>query len=346
MTCLCSRDLFSHLTRTTESSCCTSMGKYDTDVGPILLGIFLNTYLYGLVTNQYINYVNHQFDDPAWIRAVVIILFVVDTTHSAVGIYAAWDLCVTNFNNPNILGTLGWTTSYTAVAMATSSVVTQAFLIHRVFKLTKNKPLVVCLATMSIGGYVCGWIAAVKSAIMKRVGKLHQILPLVTSWLALFCIVDLLVTAILIFVLVHSKTGFRRTNTIINRLIRGAIQTGLFAAMAALCDLFCFIFAPHTNFYMMFAYPLGRIYTNTLLDTLNARMVFYRMDQQSSFGGTATGPFHMQTYIRSACLDIPSDTLHSECAAKAPRTVESPRLDSNQMGLTNEAPRTNLHLLH
>ncbi|KAJ7314921.1 hypothetical protein DFH08DRAFT_894197 [Mycena albidolilacea] len=318
------------------------MGKYDTDVGPILLGIFLNTYLYGLVTNQYINYVNHsecalvselcKTNHQSTCRAVVIVLFVVDTTHSAVGIYAAWDLCVTNFNNPNILGTLGWTTSYTAVAMATSSVVTQVFLIHRVFKLTKkNKPLVVFLATMSIGGYVCGWIAAVKSAIMKDAGKLRQILPLVTAWLALFCIVDLLITAILIFVLVHSKTGFRRTDTIINRVIRGAIQTGLFAAMVALSDLFCFIFAPHTNFYMMFAYPLGRIYTNTLLDTLNARMVFYRMDQQSSFLGTGTGPFHMQTYIRPTCLD-PSDTLHSEYAARATQTVESPRLDNKSNG--------------
>ncbi|KAJ7824546.1 hypothetical protein B0H14DRAFT_2823645, partial [Mycena olivaceomarginata] len=280
------------------------MGKYDIDVGPILLGIFrmssfnlpcrwtdlifmkVNTYLYGLVTNQYMNYVNHRFNDPAWIRAIVIILFVLDTTHSAAGIYAAWDLCVTNFNNPNILGTVDWTMPFTTIAMATSGVVTQTFLIHRVFKLTKNKWLVVFLATLSIGGYVCAWIGAVKGGNMKEVGKLSQILPLVTSGcLALFCIVDLLITAILIFVLVHSKTGFRHTDTIINRLIRGAIQTGLFTAMFALSDLFCFIFAPHTTFDMMFAYPLGRIYTNSLLDTLNARMVFYRMDQQSSFRG-------------------------------------------------------------
>ncbi|KAJ7323015.1 hypothetical protein DFH08DRAFT_888532 [Mycena albidolilacea] len=311
------------------------MGKYDTDVGPILLGIFLNTYLYGLVTNQYMNYVNHRFNDPAWIRAIVIILFVLDTTHSAAGIYAAWDLCVTNFNNPNILGTVDWAMPFTTIAMATSGVFTQAFLIHRVFKLTKNKWLVVFLATLSIGGYVCAWIGAVKGGNMKEVGKLSQILPLVIGCLALFCVVDLLITAILIFVLVHSKTGFRHTDTIINRLIRGAIQTGLFAAMFALSDLFCFIFAPHTSFDMMFAYPLGRIYTNSLLDTLNARMVFYRMDQQSSFrgiGGRQASSFHMQTYIHPTCFDIPPDMLHNECVAGALRTVESPRLDDKSNG--------------
>jgi hypothetical protein len=65
---------------------------------------------------------------------------------------------------------------------------------------------------------------------------------------------------------VRSKTGFRRTDTIINRLIRGAIQTGLFASMFALGDLFSFVFAPRTTFYAMFAYPIGRIYTNVRRD--------------------------------------------------------------------------------
>ncbi|KAJ7826202.1 hypothetical protein B0H14DRAFT_2817701 [Mycena olivaceomarginata] len=327
------------------------MGEYDTNVGPILLGIILNTYLYGLVTNQYMNYVNHKFNDPSWIRTIVIILFVLDTTHSAVyifslpdfqllepfgrGIYAAWDLCVTNFNNPNILGTVEWTIPFTAIAVATSGVVTQVFLIHRVFKLTKNKWLLVFLATLSIGGYVCGWIAAVKSGIIKEVAKFRQIVPLVIGWLALLCIVDLLITAILIFVLVRSKTGFRRTDTIINRLIRGAIQTGLFASMFALGDLFFFRLCSTHD-----------LLCNTLLDTLNARMVFYRMDQQNSSGGTGTGPFHMQTYIHPTCLDIPPDMLHNECAAGAPRTVESPRLDDKSNGPRRRSSPDEPSLLH
>ena len=94
----------------------------------------------------------------------------------------------------------------------------------------------------------------------------------------------------MIFVLSRSRTGFRKTDTIINRLIRGAIQTGLFASIFALADLFSFVLHGDTNLYAMFAFPIGRIYTNvspfdkkgntgivnrdqqTLLDTLNARI--------------------------------------------------------------------------
>jgi len=67
---------------------------------------------------------------------------------------------------------------------------------------------------------------------------------------------------VLSFVLARSRTGFRRTDTIINRLIRGAIQTGLFASIFALADLFSFVLHRNTNLYAMFAYPIGRIYTN------------------------------------------------------------------------------------
>ena len=74
------------------------------------------------------------------------------------------------------------------------------------------------------------------------------------------------------------------------RLIRGAIQTGLFAGIFSLGDLATFLKYPDTNLYGMFAIPIGRIYTNvrdfiiyyfnilkphfstqTLLDTLLAR---------------------------------------------------------------------------
>ncbi|KAF8126439.1 hypothetical protein K438DRAFT_968232 [Mycena galopus ATCC 62051] len=301
------------------------MGEFETSVGPLLLGILLNTYLYGLVTNQYVTYVNHKFNDAAWIRTIVIVLFVVDTSQTVVGIYAAWHMCVANYNNPRVLNTVNWSIPFTAVGVAVSGTVTQIFLIHRVFKLTQSKCLVVILGTLSAVGFVFGWISGVKSGVMKEVGKLYQIVPLVTCWLTLLSAVDLLITAILIIVLSRSKTGFHRTDTIINRLIRGAIQTGLFASMFALGDLLSFIIAPTTTFYAMFAFPIGRVYTSTLLDTLNARMVFYRMDQQSTSQTDATThAFHMKTCINQTY----PDTLVAEGMVEI---LESPRKDGEKI---------------
>lgn len=62
--------------------------------------------------------------------------------------------------------------------------------------------------------------------------------------------------------LCRAKTGLPPSDTVIQRLIRGAIQTGLFASVFALCDLACFLWLPTTWLYLMFAIPIGRIYSN------------------------------------------------------------------------------------
>ena len=66
----------------------------------------------------------------------------------------------------------------------------------------------------------------------------------------------------LIIVFSRSRTGFRKTDTVLNRLIRGAIQTGLFTGIFSLADLITFVVLPNTNIYVIFGMPLGRIYTN------------------------------------------------------------------------------------
>lgn len=99
-----------------------------------------------------------------------------------------------------------------------------------------------------------------------------------------------------------SRTEFGRTNTIIHRLMHAAIQTGVFCTAFALATLITFrkdslplvlldeIASiggwPQTNFFAIFSFPMGRVYTNvsflkapqnsalsnqTLMDTLNVR---------------------------------------------------------------------------
>jgi hypothetical protein len=66
----------------------------------------------------------------------------------------------------------------------------------------------------------------------------------------------------LVIVFSRSRTGFRKTDSVLKRLIRGAIQTGLFAGLFSIADLITFIALPNTDLYAMFATPIGRIYTN------------------------------------------------------------------------------------
>ncbi|KAH9486258.1 hypothetical protein JR316_0000322 [Psilocybe cubensis] len=247
------------------------MGAFDTTVGVLLLGILFNTYLYGLVTYQFLVYRNTKFNDALWIKSIVGILFVVDTIHSAVAVYAAWQTGVTNYANPAALGSVGWTIPFTAVATSVAAIFTQFFLGHRVLLLTKNYTIVGIIGLFSLTGFIFGVYAGVRSGIIDKVAYFAPLTPYVICWLGFQTAADLTITTVLTYVLARSRTGFRKTDTVVNRLIRGAIQTGLFASLFALADLFSFVLHRNTNLYAMFAYPIGRIYTNTLLDTLNSR---------------------------------------------------------------------------
>lgn len=118
------------------------------------------------------------------------------------------------------------------------------------------------------------------TATPRRLAKLPVLDGLVTAWLAMQMGIDLYITGTclqhelpplpslkssavaLCWILSQAKTKFRATDTVINRLMRGAIQTGVFASIFSLGDLVAFLALPHTNIYGMFAIPLGRIYTN------------------------------------------------------------------------------------
>ncbi|KAG5652451.1 hypothetical protein H0H81_004995 [Sphagnurus paluster] len=296
------------------------MGAFDTSVGVLLIGLFFNTYLYGLVTCQFIVYANTKFNDPLWIRGIVYTLFITDTLHSAV---------VTNYNNPASLAFVSWTIPFTAIATAVTAILTQYFLGHRVFVLTKSKPLSVLIGLLSTLGFIFGVYAGLFDFLLTvifRVAHFAPLKPFVICWLGFQTSADLVITFILTFILSRSRTGFRTTDTIINRLIRGAVQTGLFASIFALADLFTFVLHPGTNLYAMFAYPIGRIYTNTLLDTLNARIELKSMtathDVDSESNANA---FRMQTSSQT----IAGKTPHSINVKKETTTHISPDEQSN-----------------
>jgi len=247
------------------------MGQYDMVIGVLLIGLFLNTYLFGLVSYQFIVYRNTKFNDRPWIKALVVALFLLDLAQSMVVVYAGWEMCVTNYNNPASLAIISWTIPFTACGNAVLAFISQIFLGHRVLVMTKNKILVGVIGILSTVGLFGGMYSGIYSGVLRYIVKFPALDPFVTLWLGSQTAADLLITVSLTWVLSRSRTGFRRTDTIINRIIRGSVQTGLFVSIFALADLFSFLFSRNTYLYAMFAYPLGRIYTNTLLDTLNAR---------------------------------------------------------------------------
>ncbi|KAF8994563.1 hypothetical protein BDQ17DRAFT_1331047 [Cyathus striatus] len=290
------------------------MGEYDRTVGVLLIGVFFNVFLYGLVTYQFLVYYTTKFNDNRWLKSMVFALFVIDTSHTIIGMYNAYTTCVTNYGNVESLFHVDYCIPFLAAATACAALITQVYLCHRIATLTKNIYIIIPILIISGVSFVVAIYVSVLAGIAADLRKFGPLVPGVTAWLALQTVADGTITAVLIVVLSKSHTGFRKTDTILNRLIRGAIQTGLFASFFALGDLFSFRFLAETNFYAMFSYPIGRIYTNTLMDTLNARAEMRTMLNTTVNVNTEDiSAYHMPTFNSQHGLTDtipgPSDTI-------------------------------------
>jgi len=124
--------------------------------------------------------------------------------------------------------------------------------------------LVLAEFAVSIAYFVKGWP-------VKTFLEIDQLTSISRAVNVLALVTDTFIAGVLVFFLQTSKTGFRRSDSIVNRLIIFALNTGLFTSLDAMLSLIFITALPATFVYMAFYATLARLYTNSLLATLNAR---------------------------------------------------------------------------
>ncbi|KAF8164807.1 hypothetical protein B0H34DRAFT_670814 [Crassisporium funariophilum] len=127
------------------------------------------------------------------------------------------------------------------------------------------------------------WIFATEPATMATV----------STWLASNMVGNLMISGILVWFLVcqpmllhtpmtnyrQHKTGFKKSDQMVDRIIRVTMQTGLLTMIFAALDLIFFLANPGGLFiqiiisimHLLFNFPLSKLYTNSLLSSLNSR---------------------------------------------------------------------------
>lgn len=111
--------------------------------------------------------------------------------------------------------------------------------------------------------------------------KFQNFKVVVIVWLAAECVSDILISGILVWQLKRRKTGFQSTDELVDRIIRLTVQTGLITSICATIDLALFLSDP-TGTHLIFNFPLSKLYTNTMMSTLNSRRGWDFSDQEST----------------------------------------------------------------
>ncbi|KAJ3510396.1 hypothetical protein NLJ89_g4696 [Agrocybe chaxingu] len=260
----------------------TSMkGPAEVVHGWMFIGSAFNLLLMGVMASQmYMYYIKYK-DDRTWIKALVAGIFVLDVVNTVFLFTYLYRSLITFYGEVEFLSKTDWILATGAWTTGVIACAVQLFFAWRILVLTKNWIYVVIIAALSLTGCGASLVIPIKTGNFIHVSEFHKIRTAVTMWLACEVAADVVITALLvwylyvlfIFSLIHQrkhKTGFRRSDMMVDRIIRVTLQTGLLTMVVASVDLFFFLADP-TGTHFLFNFPLAKLYANSLMSSLNSR---------------------------------------------------------------------------
>ncbi|PBK99250.1 hypothetical protein ARMGADRAFT_1074133 [Armillaria gallica] len=246
--------------------------------GPMLVGHMLNILLMGVVLVQvYIYMITYEKRDKLWLKAFVLFLLIINLLNTVTQFIYMYNALIIHFMDPEYLAKV---TAVFAISGALTGVISgsvQLFFAWRVKILTSNIWLVAIVPVLGAGS-IGSTVEAIKIGTFLR---FQDIKAWVILWLVATCVADILITVILVWhlygnlvLMYHTRSpyvqGFRGSDELVDRIIRSTVQTGLITTLCALIDLLTYLLDP-TGLHLVFNFPLPKLYTNTLLSSLNSR---------------------------------------------------------------------------
>ncbi|KIY45593.1 hypothetical protein FISHEDRAFT_7655, partial [Fistulina hepatica ATCC 64428] len=245
--------------------------------GPMFIGTVLNVLLYGIsITQTYLYWTHCRKKFANFHQHQVLFLFLADTVQTVFTIIYMYLSLIVHFGDVSYLGTANWIFNTDPAMGGIIGGVAQLFYAWRVYTLTRFLPMTVAICLLSGANLLMGIATAIACGIVPQFNQFQTFRVVVIIWLASSAMADALITFSMVFYLRQHKTGFARTDTNIDRIIRRklarflTLSKGMITAIWALTDLLVYLF-DSTGLHLLFNFPLSKLYSNSLLSSLNSR---------------------------------------------------------------------------
>ncbi|KAF8311864.1 hypothetical protein DL93DRAFT_2082799 [Clavulina sp. PMI_390] len=238
--------------------------------GPMIIGLVLNVWLYGMQLIQTETYFRSSPKDSIWVKILVGYLTVADLFNSIFDIWFTYDYNVSKYGDKLSLLHTTWVFNTDPAMVVLISSPVQAFFAWRVKKLTGQTWLGLCIGFSAVAQLLLGIGTSIACGIVQDFSDFHKFKSIVIAWLVLAPVTDFVITLSLVVFLQRHKTGFAVTDDLVAKITRVTIQTGAVTAVCSVVDLTIFLLFAN-NLHLIFNMPLPKLYSNCLLSSLNSR---------------------------------------------------------------------------
>ncbi|KAJ7347317.1 hypothetical protein DFH08DRAFT_159528 [Mycena albidolilacea] len=274
------------------------MSQYENLTAPILAGTQCNWALLGTLTLQVYKFHVSFPQERAAIKALVYTIFLLEVAQTALTSHFAYATLVLQWGDPNVFVDLPWSSLTTPIFTAITSVAVQLFFAWRIHVLRGGSlvfraiiGLIVLLALMQ---GLAAIVSDSRFAVTTQISEITRLMVGVKVWLFGSAVCDVVITVTMVIILSEYRTAtpWKGTDSLITKLIYNTVETGAVTSIVAVADVVLFITLPSTNLHQWPAFMLGKLYSNVLLVTLNARGSRGTPHPSASLSGNIHGNIH------------------------------------------------------
>ncbi|WWC69893.1 uncharacterized protein I206_103836 [Kwoniella pini CBS 10737] len=238
---------------------------------PTLLGFAFDSMLLGCIIQQLIWNVIWCPSDRKFNQIILftcVLLSIINTICNDAYLFHCF---ATGFGNWYRLLQLDWIRWFPILDCITTTIV-QTFYLERAYRLhnrSKWVPIVILpFILAALSGAIGSTIISYKIA---DAYGLRVTYPAFYTWIGASLVADILITSIILWDLVRSKTGWSETDLMINKLITISVETQLPSLFITLAFMICYAIKPDSAMNLMFELFHPKVHVVGLLTVLNSR---------------------------------------------------------------------------
>ncbi|KAI9465013.1 hypothetical protein BJY52DRAFT_1209854 [Lactarius psammicola] len=259
-------------------------------IGAVVVGWGLSSLAFGMLCIQVWTYYQRYPNDHWSYKVLVFALWALEALHQAFVGHIAWFYIVENFGSFLVLlKPPVWTLSAQTLLGSLLGTVVKICFGMRVWKcecqlacsegafsqasilVSRGNYLVTGLIiSMALAQFATAVVYTLKTFHL-HVGQADQIKTIGSAALSLGVVTDVFTAASLSYFLHKMRTGFKRSDTLINRLIIYSVNTGALTSVFSAAVLASYNLMPSNLIYITLYFVLTKLFANSCVGTLNTR---------------------------------------------------------------------------
>ncbi|KAJ7640419.1 hypothetical protein DFH06DRAFT_1430274 [Mycena polygramma] len=257
--------------------------------GPMLIGVTINVLVMGIIIMQtYMYFSSYRHRDQRWLKSLVAFILFANFLNTGFAVADLYLALINNFGNFQYLTVSTWLFVTDPVIVGTVASSVQMFFAWRVHALTGKWYLGLLTALLALAQLICAMLMAWKCHEFPAWADFAKFTDLIIAWMTSTILVDVTITTILVWYLEVIKPDSKEP-TSLWIVSSGAItvSTGMLTSIWALLDLVLFLTMPDAS-HLIFQIPMVKLYTASLLSSLNSRVTKSKVHSETTDGGVHT----------------------------------------------------------